>query len=176
VLTFSHVGDGNVHSLALFTNDSELEIVRHAVHEMVYRAIRLDGTCSGEHGVGLGKVEYLETELGEGTVGLMETIKRTGEFEAVRPSARPLGRLKGRQAVCTGRQAVRRRPPDREKEITQATGPCEGAQQEGGQLMTSPRVGQIWQAGYMSGGETLGGSGTDDRGTGCSKRAGLEPT
>jgi hypothetical protein len=47
---------------------------------MVHRAIALEGTCSGEHGVGLGKVEYLESELGEGTVGLMETIKRTGEF------------------------------------------------------------------------------------------------
>jgi D-lactate dehydrogenase (cytochrome) len=46
---------------------------------MVYRAIRLDGTCSGEHGVGLGKVEYLEEELGVGTVGLMESIKRTSE-------------------------------------------------------------------------------------------------
>ena len=44
---------------------------------MVDRAIRLDGTCSGEHGVGLGKIEYLESELGVGTVGLMETIKRT---------------------------------------------------------------------------------------------------
>jgi D-lactate dehydrogenase (cytochrome) len=47
---------------------------------MVYRAIELDGTCSGEHGVGLGKVEYLERELGGGTVGLMESIKRTSEF------------------------------------------------------------------------------------------------
>lgn len=72
-----HVGDGNVHSLALFNNDEELAVVRKAVHEMVDRAIRLDGTCSGEHGVGLGKVEYLESELGVGTVGLMETIKRT---------------------------------------------------------------------------------------------------
>lgn len=75
-----HVGDGNVHSLALFTNDEELAIVRKAVHEMVDRAIRLDGTCSGEHGVGLGKIEYLESELGVGTVGLMETIKRTREL------------------------------------------------------------------------------------------------
>jgi D-lactate dehydrogenase (cytochrome) len=54
-------------------------VVRKAVHEMVDRAIRLDGTCSGEHGVGLGKTEYLESELGVGTVGLMETIKRTRE-------------------------------------------------------------------------------------------------
>ena len=60
---------------------------------MVYRAIELDGTCSGEHGVGLGKVEYLERELGGGTVGLMESIKRTGE------SYRPIGRsVSGRKA------------------------------------------------------------------------------
>lgn len=49
---------------------------------MVERAIRLEGTCTGEHGVGLGKVEYLESELGEGTVGLMETIKRMSESSA----------------------------------------------------------------------------------------------
>lgn len=74
---FGHVGDGNVHTLALFSDDEELERVRVAVHEMVERAIRLGGTCSGEHGVGLGKIEYLNTELGQGTVNLMETIKRT---------------------------------------------------------------------------------------------------
>ncbi|KAK4684466.1 D-lactate dehydrogenase (cytochrome), partial [Tremellales sp. Uapishka_1] len=74
---FGHVGDGNVHSLALFSDEKELAVVREAVHEMVERAIRLDGTCTGEHGVGVGKVEYLETELGAGTIGLMETVKRT---------------------------------------------------------------------------------------------------
>ncbi|ORX36265.1 putative D-lactate dehydrogenase oxidoreductase protein [Kockovaella imperatae] len=74
---FGHVGDGNVHSLALFSDDDELAKIREAVHEMVERAIRLDGTCTGEHGVGLGKVEYLDGELGRGTVNLMETVKRT---------------------------------------------------------------------------------------------------
>ncbi|WVF66935.1 hypothetical protein IAT40_001678 [Kwoniella sp. CBS 6097] len=74
---FGHVGDGNVHSLALFTNDEELKVVEHAVHDMVERAIRLDGTCTGEHGVGVGKIGYLPTELGVGTVNLMETVKRT---------------------------------------------------------------------------------------------------
>ena len=44
---------------------------------MVHRAIRLDGTCTGEHGVGIGKIEYLTEELGLGTVNLMETVKRT---------------------------------------------------------------------------------------------------
>ncbi|WVO12420.1 hypothetical protein L204_100019 [Cryptococcus depauperatus] len=74
---FGHVGDGNVHSLALFTSQEELAKVEHAVHEMVERAIRLGGTCTGEHGVGLGKIRYLDTELGTGTVNLMETVKRT---------------------------------------------------------------------------------------------------
>ncbi len=43
---------------------------------MVHRAIALDGTCTGEHGVGIGKRDYLYEELGEGTVELMKTIKK----------------------------------------------------------------------------------------------------
>lgn len=46
-----------------------------AAHRMVERAIALDGTCTGEHGVGLGKREYLESELGTGTVQMMKRIK-----------------------------------------------------------------------------------------------------
>lgn len=72
-----HVGDGNFHALILFKNDEELARVREAVHRMVERAIALDGTCSGEHGVGIGKKEFLYEELGEGTVELMKAIKRT---------------------------------------------------------------------------------------------------
>ncbi|KAF8452613.1 FAD-linked oxidase-like protein [Boletus edulis BED1] len=72
-----HVGDGNFHALLLFRNDEELAIVREAVHRMVERAIKMDGTCTGEHGVGIGKREYLYSELGEGTVELMRSIKKT---------------------------------------------------------------------------------------------------
>lgn len=72
-----HVGDGNFHALLLFKTDEELVTARELVHRMVKRAIALDGTCTGEHGVGLGKREYLYDELGEGTVELMKTIKRT---------------------------------------------------------------------------------------------------
>ncbi|KDQ51241.1 hypothetical protein JAAARDRAFT_41303 [Jaapia argillacea MUCL 33604] len=72
-----HVGDGNFHALLLFRDDRELETVRELVHRMVERAISLDGTCTGEHGVGMGKKEYLYEELGEGTVELMKNIKRT---------------------------------------------------------------------------------------------------
>ncbi|KAG5636498.1 hypothetical protein H0H81_007832 [Sphagnurus paluster] len=71
-----HVGDGNFHALILFRDDSELQAVSDAVHRLVHRAIGLDGTCTGEHGVGVGKKEYLTAELGEGTVELMKVIKR----------------------------------------------------------------------------------------------------
>lgn len=71
-----HVGDGNFHSLLLFKTDEEQEICRHVVHRMVERAIAMDGTCTGEHGVGIGKRRYLIDELGESTVELMKTIKR----------------------------------------------------------------------------------------------------
>ncbi|KAI0344438.1 hypothetical protein BDW22DRAFT_1354465 [Trametopsis cervina] len=71
-----HVGDGNFHALLLFRTDEELATIRHLVHRMVRRAIALDGTCTGEHGVGIGKREYLYEELGEGTVELMKTVKR----------------------------------------------------------------------------------------------------
>ncbi|EJD53239.1 D-lactate dehydrogenase cytochrome oxidoreductase [Auricularia subglabra TFB-10046 SS5] len=71
-----HVGDGNFHSILLFKNDEELENVREAVHRLVHRALRFDGTCTGEHGVGMGKKEYLVEELGPGTVELMKTVKR----------------------------------------------------------------------------------------------------
>ncbi|PVF98174.1 hypothetical protein CPB86DRAFT_705625 [Serendipita vermifera] len=72
-----HVGDGNFHALLAFRNDDELEKVRAAVHRLVHRALELDGTCTGEHGVGIGKKEYLTEELGEGTVTLMRAIKQT---------------------------------------------------------------------------------------------------
>lgn len=71
-----HVGDGNFHALILFHNDQELESVSAAVHRLVHRALALDGTCTGEHSVGVGKREYLVEELGEGTVELMRTIKK----------------------------------------------------------------------------------------------------
>ncbi|KAA1477039.1 hypothetical protein DENSPDRAFT_844194 [Dentipellis sp. KUC8613] len=70
-----HVGDGNFHAFMLFKDDDELKKVSGAVHRLVHRAIAMDGTCTGEHGVGVGKKEYLVDELGEGTIELMLTVK-----------------------------------------------------------------------------------------------------
>jgi D-lactate dehydrogenase (cytochrome) len=72
-----HVGDGNFHALLLFKTDEELATVSDAVHRIVERALALDGTCTGEHGVGIGKREYLIEELGAGTVALMRHVKES---------------------------------------------------------------------------------------------------
>ncbi|KAF7294728.1 hypothetical protein MIND_01010200 [Mycena indigotica] len=71
-----HVGDGNFHALILFRDDEELEKVNQAVHRIVHRALAMDGTCTGEHGVGVGKKEYLSQELGPGTIALMKQVKK----------------------------------------------------------------------------------------------------
>lgn len=71
-----HVGDGNFHAILLLSDDEEMKKGKEVVRRMVKRAIALDGTCTGEHGVGVGKKEYLVEELGEGTVELMRSIKQ----------------------------------------------------------------------------------------------------
>ncbi|GAA6025950.1 hypothetical protein JCM8202_004279 [Rhodotorula sphaerocarpa] len=73
----SHAGDGNFHALLLFRTDEELVKVEKLVHNMVARAQRMDGTATGEHGVGIGKKPYVEDELGSGTVELLRRLKRT---------------------------------------------------------------------------------------------------
>ncbi|GAA5826536.1 hypothetical protein JCM3770_006374 [Rhodotorula araucariae] len=72
----SHAGDGNFHALLLFRTAEELVKVERLVHNMVERAQRMDGTATGEHGVGIGKKPYVENELGSGTVQLLRDVKR----------------------------------------------------------------------------------------------------
>jgi D-lactate dehydrogenase (cytochrome) len=72
-----HVGDGNFHVVFSMDPDShqELEEVEALNARLVRRALDMDGTCTGEHGIGLGKQEWLVAELGE-AVEMMRTIKR----------------------------------------------------------------------------------------------------
>jgi D-lactate dehydrogenase (cytochrome) len=72
-----HVGDGNFHMLYLVDPDrpEELDEARRLNERLVYRAIEMSGTCSGEHGVGVGKMRYLPREHGEG-LDAMRAIKR----------------------------------------------------------------------------------------------------
>jgi D-lactate dehydrogenase (cytochrome) len=73
-----HVGDGNFHFGYLIDPDKpeERETAEQLNHALVARALRLEGTCTGEHGIGLHKMDFLLTETGEGTVDMMRTIKR----------------------------------------------------------------------------------------------------
>lgn len=73
-----HVGDGNFHLLMLIDPDrpEELEQAKALNKRLVRRAIAMGGTCTGEHGVGLGKMESLAEEAGE-AIELMAAIKRT---------------------------------------------------------------------------------------------------
>ncbi|KAH1660194.1 hypothetical protein KXX15_001984 [Aspergillus fumigatus] len=69
-----HVGDGNFHAIILF-NEDEKKIAEGVVHRMVKRAVEMEGTVTGEHGVGLIKRDYLQHEVGETTVDTMRRIK-----------------------------------------------------------------------------------------------------
>ncbi|CAK7204518.1 D-lactate ferricytochrome c oxidoreductase [Sporothrix eucalyptigena] len=69
-----HVGDGNFHCF-LFYNPRQKEKAEELVHRMVERAINMEGTVTGEHGVGLVKRDYLAKEIGENAVDLMRQIK-----------------------------------------------------------------------------------------------------
>jgi D-lactate dehydrogenase (cytochrome) len=77
-----HAGDGNFHMLYILdvTDRGELETARRLNERLVMRALRLGGTCTGEHGVGTGKMKYLEAEHGA-SLGLMRTIKRAFDPE-----------------------------------------------------------------------------------------------
>jgi D-lactate dehydrogenase (cytochrome) len=73
-----HVGDGNFHFGYLLDPDNvqEREAAEKLNHQLVARALSLEGTCTGEHGVGLHKMGFLVTETGAGAVDMMRTIKR----------------------------------------------------------------------------------------------------
>jgi D-lactate dehydrogenase (cytochrome) len=72
-----HVGDGNFHTIPVFdaSDPRQLSAVRAFLDRLVARAIAMDGTCTGEHGIGQGKMNALEQELGPG-LEVMQSIKR----------------------------------------------------------------------------------------------------
>jgi glycolate oxidase len=76
--TFGHAGDGNLHPTILCDkrDAAEMERVHRAVDEIFDVALRLDGTCSGEHGIGLAKQKYLVHEVGTGTIQYMKAVKQ----------------------------------------------------------------------------------------------------
>ncbi|KAL3642767.1 hypothetical protein CASFOL_013582 [Castilleja foliolosa] len=73
----AHAGDGNFHTVILFDpkNDEQRKEAERLNHFMVHAALDMDGTCTGEHGVGTGKMKYLEKELGLEALKTMKKIK-----------------------------------------------------------------------------------------------------
>ena len=72
-----HAGDGNFHLIFMLDPDDKKEFaqISHLNERLIERSLRFGGTCSGEHGVGLGKLNYLKAEHGE-SLDVMRAIKR----------------------------------------------------------------------------------------------------
>ena len=77
--TFGHMGDGNLHPTFLTDekNAAEMERVEKAMTEIFDYAVKLGGTITGEHGVGLAKKAFLPKAIGDASLGLMRRFKKT---------------------------------------------------------------------------------------------------
>ena len=78
IALFGHVGDGNFHLVVLVDTGNEQDMKEAAwiSQRVVERAIAMEGTCTGEHGIGLGKRKYLRLEHGDVAVDVMRSIKQ----------------------------------------------------------------------------------------------------
>ncbi len=77
ICTFGHAGDGNLHPTCMTDerNKEEIHRVEQAFDEIFRAAIRMGGTITGEHGVGMAKMNYLSLKVGDGGVELMKRLK-----------------------------------------------------------------------------------------------------
>ena len=80
-----HVGDGNFHCVALVMMDDAEEVERATafIDRLVERALAMEGTCTGEHGVGQGKKRFLEPEYGSVAVEAMRAIKHAFDPDGI---------------------------------------------------------------------------------------------
>ena len=75
---FGHAGDGNLHTVnfAPLGDDGKWAVLHDFNDRVVQKAIELDGTCTGEHGVGIGKQKYMVHEHGEEAIDVMKQVKK----------------------------------------------------------------------------------------------------
>jgi glycolate oxidase len=76
--TFGHAGDGNLHPTVVLPSADDADVVSRAgqaIGDMFAAALELDGTITGEHGVGAAKLPYLSARLGEDQLALLRRIK-----------------------------------------------------------------------------------------------------
>jgi D-lactate dehydrogenase (cytochrome) len=73
-----HIGDGNFHLMFLVDPDKpeETELAKQFNQRLIARALKMEGTCTGEHGIGLGKMGSMRMELGDDVMDLMRDIKK----------------------------------------------------------------------------------------------------
>ena len=83
--TFGHAGDGNLHPTILYDmyDMEETARVHKAIDEIFATALSLGGTLSGEHGIGIAKMKYLGSELGQSGLNLMKSIKESLDPEYI---------------------------------------------------------------------------------------------
>jgi D-lactate dehydrogenase (cytochrome) len=80
-----HIGDGNFHLMLLVDPDKpdETEIAKQFNRRLIERALKMEGTCTGEHGIGLGKMDSMRMELGDDMMDLMRDIKKVFDPEGL---------------------------------------------------------------------------------------------
>jgi D-lactate dehydrogenase (cytochrome) len=80
-----HIGDGNFHLMLLVDPDKpeQTELAKEFNKRLVERALKMEGTCTGEHGIGLGKMESMRMELGDDMMDLMRDIKKVFDPEGL---------------------------------------------------------------------------------------------
>ena len=85
IATFGHFGDGNVHPTFLTdeTNFEEMKLVHEAMSEIFDKTIELEGTITGEHGVGLAKKPYLPRQFADASYGLLAQVKKSLDPESL---------------------------------------------------------------------------------------------
>ena len=78
-----HIGDGNFHLMFLVdpARPGETELAKEFNRRLIERALRMEGTCTGEHGIGIGKMDSMRMELGEDVIDVMRDIKRVFDPE-----------------------------------------------------------------------------------------------
>ncbi len=75
VSTYGHAGDGNLHTNVLFSNESQRSIVDEAIVRILKATVEMGGTITGEHGVGLAKMNFLEFEQSPALIDLQRRLK-----------------------------------------------------------------------------------------------------
>ena len=80
-----HIGDGNFHLMLMVDPDKpeQTELAKKFNKRLVERALKMEGTCTGEHGVGMGKMDSMRMELGDDMMDLMRDIKKVFDPEGL---------------------------------------------------------------------------------------------